>query len=395
MFTRAMTPPPRSKAKLTVGAILLLVAAFSLVYYHGKLAEYVFAALTGAVVYWRSRITREHTFHLLLLFTCLVLSVVATQLSISDGVMFSGWQLIRSSVWIYACFLLLILAGSFFSRLSSNRLEMIYRVARLACLLACVGVVLEYLTGVELAPAVIRAGEDESTPRLYVVGSVATLPLLLIALHKRDWLLTLAVAIICMATQGKVMITLALVVVIVYFVSTGYVRLLPIVVITAVAGALLIYDRIEEFSVQGDSIRALQMEDALAAVRGSYSTMLLGIGHGTEYSEGFYQFGLADDELALFENSKFEIENLPGYLLLRFGLIGSLLLLPILFRSHQDRIVRRVFIACVVIYGLGGTLFATPGGILFTAGFAFAEAYRSRAQSLQAAAFAKTAVAGH
>ena len=103
-----------------------------------------------------------------------------------------------------------------------------------------------------------------------------------------------------------------------------------------ILGIIFIGDRLFDFFTIGDLRRLIQVIDAFTKLSESPLTSLFGTGIGTQYSEGYEIYNLSAvsylESGRLIENSKYDLENGFIYFPLKFGLIGTVVLLYMFFK---------------------------------------------------------------
>lgn len=362
-----------------IQGLLMLVLLLFIANKAGRFVEAVLSLYIFYKIIFNASLDRKNIYKMSIVLLIMLTTALATAISSINEVVFSLWQILRSDGWVFISLLVLVLGKNYFRKQNLADLDSAFQYIRIIIIIAFLLTVLELITNLDVAPAAIRGVVDGGIPRIYLVGSIIIFPMLLLALYRKDWMLIVVIFGMVLATQGKVMIVLALVTTLSYAIANKNIKIIVLFITLAFGGWLIIGDRISDLTTEGDTIRLIQINDALVAFSASYNNMLFGIGHGTQYSEGYAQFGFSDGDNALYENSKYDIENFPTYLLIRFGLIGGFLFLLLLFSGFKDRLVSKIFLISVFLYGIGGALFTGSGGVLFVAGYLYVEEYKSKA----------------
>jgi hypothetical protein len=128
-----------------------------------------------------------------------------------------------------------------------------------------------------------------------------------------------------------------------------------------------IFDRFTLLINNGDLRRLSQIKDAFNKFTSSLLNFLFGSGIGTPYSKGYFALSNnyiinGKDSSALFENSRFDVENGYLFLLLRFGILGTIFLYLILkkyFKGNYWKFILVYFFIYFASIGLSGISFFT------------------------------------
>jgi hypothetical protein len=281
------------------------------------------------------------------------------------GVEVSLYQIIRSDIFFWLALYLALNFDKFRSFYTPRRIEKISYFVINFVKVAAVLVALEYLTNQPIAPAVIRV-EGENFVRIYVFGLLSFFPFIFFAIHKKDFLFILSLGFIVFSTQGKIMISLFfLTILLANLQKINFGNLLIIVFFSYLAFPFLV-NRFSTFLDEGDVTRLYQFEQAVKSWSGSNATRFLGVGQGTAFTEGYGEFSqVFDENERLAENSKYDIENLYGYLLIRFGILGMLLIFIFTRKVFRSMYALIYFVLVVLLYGFGSSLFNYPAGVIF------------------------------
>ena len=310
---------------------------------------------------------------------------MGTTYSIITANNFSLFQFARSQIW---SLILPIMGLAYFRKglnFSSFQFEYLFKVIETYFLLITLVCIFELLTGEMITPVYIRAiNEDNSFPRLYMIGMELVSPLFPIFLIRKKYLSALCSFFILILTGGKSALLTWILAVFYWAFSRkvgNFKRFLVVGFLFAVTFFYVNYigSRIYDFYDSGDSRRMDQIYDGVSFIEKSPITILIGGGLGTPYSEAYYKNDMDHDALyeqkILLENSRYDIENGYVYMLVRFGLIGTILYLLILFRSFGR--YKPYVILSYLLFCLG----SSPTGASTAVEFAFfgiSAAYISR-----------------
>lgn len=294
----------------------------------------------------------------------------------------SAWQFARSTLWTLLS-LPLFLAILKIQALNNTKVvdPLLNFFASLSLVLA-VFVSVELASGLPISPASIRAEDANAyfNVRLYVIGIEILLPLVPIFVLQKRLLSVCSILLLAVITGGKIVLALFLTGILFGLLllfkyrrlRPRHVILLLIVLFFALLAADYLFERLHVFLQTGDERRLDQIQDAWAAILQDPITFLFGQGLGTAYTEAYLKYvpyHSLDEVSFLIENAQYDLENGFIALWLRFGLIGSITYIIVLFRYKN---IYSIYFATFLFLSWLGTSISGPPGALLLASFAFA-----------------------
>jgi len=303
--------------------------------------------------------------------TVIVLGIASTIAAHAQGRPVSAWQICRSSIWIAASVVTFVVAGERF-RAVKTACRRFGMVLEAVFVLMAASIIVELATGLPLAPAVIRYYPDDSElPRLYAAGVAASVPLAIFFMRTRRRVAFLATATVVFATQGKaVLLALALGLGLEMMGRPRSIRTVMAMLVILLVG-IVVQVRVLELLDVGDMQRARQIVEGVDAFESTPVSMMIGIGHGVAYSEGYGAFAEETDENErLLDNSRYDLENGPVFLLLRFGILGTLLVAMALHPHGASTGQKLLFWLITLVYFSASAHLASPGGPVCLLAFA-------------------------
>jgi hypothetical protein len=201
-------------------------------------------------------------------------------------------------------------------------------------------------------------------PRLYVAGVGASAPLAVVFMRTKRHVAWASAVLVAGATQGKAVILALAFGMIIEAVRER--RLLSgggtLLVLTFI---VMTQGRLSEFRNVGDMQRTRQITEGWESFTSTPLRILIGAGHGVPYSEGYGAFAdVASDAEALIENSRYDLENGPVFLLLRLGVLGTLMFVAALHPARGSTSGKIIFWGIVLAYFTASAFIASPGGVV-------------------------------
>jgi hypothetical protein len=292
---------------------------------------------------------------------------------------FSLFQLARSQAWT----ILGILTALAFQRIAvlipQSSCVRLLTIASLFLTLVAISGLIDIVLGTHFAPSQIRIlNQPESSPRLYLVGIELAAALLPVFVWRKMYIAMVSCVAIIFMTGGKASLAILTLVILFVMATTKGRSISKIVIFLAFSSSILFYanqinSRIADFLIDGDIRRLQQINESFNLFSTDYITMAVGGGMATAYSEGYTEFSSDlngdNDQSALLENSRFDIENGYLYVLTRFGILGTMALVFLLGLGTGK--YRFYFIAYCMLSWLGGSPVG-PSFFILVLAFTFA-----------------------
>lgn len=221
----------------------------------------------------------------------------------------------------------------------------------------------------------------ENSTRVFPPGVSLLIPMALLSWIKRRHVCLFSCLILLVGFQSKSLLVAAVIsLLLLLLISNNFISMVKalrfnsaslggiFVLLVMLTSSLLVFgNRFSDFLSEGDLNRSVSSQLALSGLN-SAEKVLIGIGHGTQHSVGFYdslQAGVnsisprSETIAPMIENSKYDIEMLPIFLLVRHGIIGSILFVIFTFRAFNTRLGLALFFTYVALVGLGGSILNT------------------------------------
>jgi hypothetical protein len=165
-------------------------------------------------------------------------------------------------------------------------------------------------------------------------------------------------------------------------------KALTLIVVVFISCMLVFHvfgNRYLDFIAEGDQARLVATQLAVSSVK-SLGQLLFGIGHGVAHGEGYYQYVASltgaspsfnsDSAMeSLIVNSRYDIESLAPYLLVRHGLLGSVAIFAAITVSIKSNLGRILLFAYLAINGLGGSILNTVTAPVIFALYSYIDFY--------------------
>ncbi len=347
----------RSKGTYWISLIVYsLFLTFTILFdSRGTFITYVAILLFFIVTYFK----KINWLNLKLIVLLIVISIATFNSIVNLNLEFSLYQVLRSQGW----FILSLFLVSFSERaiFLMNQRYYVKLVDVLKNLYILLGIFLlyYYFSGIIFFPYEIF---DIESQRIYVIGIGAVLPLIIIFLNNRNYFSVFIGMFFLLVTGGKTGL-LFLFLFFVYLFGNMRLNLFKSIVIGCVSFSIfLVYffsinSRNLEFFENGDLRRLQQIEESFEKFNTNNMTRLVGIGIGTKYGNGYgtykYDPKAEVDPENLYINSQYDIENGFLFLLCRFGVLGTILILALLFARKSK--FSFLFLIYCLIYSLSGS----------------------------------------
>ena len=274
---------------------------------------YVFSAL---ILFGILKKTEPFSKANLLILTLFYLFIVFQQIILQlAGVAVDYMQVMRNIAFISLFFLVYEIRGWIAHIVVKNSNKLVYFMLAL--------LILFYVFDVKLFITQL-----ESQGRLYVFGFPIYVVLQILAIRQKQYHIVFFIFVILSASNGKAIIVADLFLIAVAM-SSGVQFNVGKFVFTFGLFAIILYnsvlfERIEMFMINGDAWRLEEVHYAYNSIIKDYFSPLFGNGLGVPYNDS-YGYGVYANLTGLEENSSFDIHNLFISIILKYGVLGSLL----------------------------------------------------------------------
>jgi hypothetical protein len=287
-----------------------------------------------------------------------VISIGTVNSIVNLNLEFSLYQVLRSQGWFILSLFLISFSDRAIFFMNHRHYAQLVDVLNNLYILVGIFLLYFYFSGNIFFPYEIFAIESR---RIYVIGTGAVLPLIIVFLNNRNFLSVFCGMFFLLVTGGK---TGLLFLSAFFFYLFGNMRfnLIKTIFIGSVSLSIFLFyffsvsSRSLEFLENGDLKRLQQIEESFEKFNHNYVTRLVGIGIGTKYGNGYdtykYDPKAEVDPENLFINSQYDIENGFLFLLCRFGLLGTLLIFKLLF-GMKGKFSFLFLFYCVIYFSSG------------------------------------------
>lgn len=239
---------------------------------------------------------------------------------------FSLHQILRSQIWFFIGIVLLIFANNL--NCHSNKISKLFNFTFYAISINLAFFLISKFNILNLPYInLLEAGD-----RVYLLGVEIFLPLLIVFNRFKHHFVTLGIALISGGKSMMLMWCLGLF----KFLSFPIQRLLSKIVIGTFFLTAMFGLNLPDFLFLGDLNRIYQVESMGRAVE-TFWDFLFGIGIGNPYTTySYYDLNIRADiinssNLKLYINARYDVENGFAFLLGRFGILGTLFILILLY----------------------------------------------------------------
>ena len=299
---------------------------------------------------------------------CSILFIGTVNELFNNGFDISIYQIFRSQGWILVTIILFYKLDTFFKFSSLEFYENVLYLFNIIIRLFFIVYIFDYFFKFPILPSVIRINEYSINERIYIYFNEVIPVFSLVYFIKKNYLTFLILFIFTFITVGKANIILFIFTTLfsIIYLQKSRINIFLTTLITFLFFAK-IFDRLTLFINNGDLRRLGQIKDAFNKFTSSTINFLFGSGIGTPYSKGYFALSNnyiinGKDSSSLFENSRFDVENGYLFLLLRFGIIGTIFFYFILKKYFHGIYFNFIIFYLLIFFasiGLSGISFFT------------------------------------